>query len=155
MKLGTVHLYEVDVTPELTDRGLLHHTTHLVLAEQARAAALDELGASPDWMWGNGCVLVVRGLTAEYRKPIFSGAKLLIVSEVTETSGSSLEFRQCLYPSHDLPRMSVDGNSPSPAGEVRVRLVFVNVAERRATALPAQLRTMRAESTPGGQAVAS
>jgi YbgC/YbaW family acyl-CoA thioester hydrolase len=149
------HLYEVEATPDLIDAGgVLYHANHLVLAERAREAALGELG-SPlhQQMWSDGRALLVRDVSAQYRKPVFAGAKLLIASTVT-ASGDRLEFVQRFFCRDEAG--AADRQSDRPVCELRALLVCVNVFERRVSALPgALLEALGAGTAPASQGAVS
>jgi acyl-CoA thioester hydrolase len=139
------HIYEVEATPDLIDEGgLLNHANYLVLAERARGAALEELGSPLDrQMWSDGRALVVRDLSVQYRKPVFAGMKLLVVSTMI-ASVDRLEFTQRFF------------SSDRPVCEVRACLVCVNVFERRVSALPvALLVALATTAAPESRRVAS
>jgi YbgC/YbaW family acyl-CoA thioester hydrolase len=154
MESEKAYLYEVEATPDLIDAGgVLYHPNHLVLAERAREAALEELGSPLQrQMWSDGRALLVRNLSAEYRKPVFAGAKLLIVTTVT-ASEDRLDFVQCIF-LRDEARPA-DRRSDRPVCEVHARLVCVNVFERRVSALPGSLLEALSARTLASQGAVS
>jgi acyl-CoA thioesterase FadM len=140
MAPGTRHTHHVNVPYDLLDRGMtLHHPSHLVLAERARAAALEELGSSVDDMWDSGFALLVRSLSIEYLEPVYAGTHLTIRTAFKPVSSSALDVEQQFW----LSRTTADGRTVGTGGmvcEVSLRLVCANLVERRVAALPEALR---------------
>jgi acyl-CoA thioester hydrolase len=150
-------LHEVDVTADLIDAfGILYHANFLLLAERAREAALKELGTPVDQLWNQGCGLPVRDLSVQYRKPVFVGSRLAIVTRITAISESRLEVVQQFFLRHDPVACARVRASDRPAAEVRLVVVCMNVLERRIAALPARLlQNIGFGSTPATLKVAS
>jgi acyl-CoA thioesterase FadM len=147
MAAETTYTHHVDVTSDLLDRGIgLAHPNYLVLAERARAAAFEELGSPIDVMWRDGFVLLVRSIAIDYRKPIFAGARIAIVTSLRVVSESTIDAEQRFLLGGAGSGAVSRTDATRAECEMRARLVCANLVESKVDTLPRALRNALSSS---------
>jgi acyl-CoA thioester hydrolase len=94
--IGTSHLYRLRVYFEDTDAGgMVYYANYLKFAERARTEMLRSAGIShAEMVADDGLMLVVRRLTAEYRRSARLDDTLEIETRLAECSGATLTLDQ-------------------------------------------------------------
>jgi YbgC/YbaW family acyl-CoA thioester hydrolase len=146
------HVHDCEVSFDLLDPGqVVYHPNYLILCDRARSAALEEMGYSVAQLWSDGLALAVRENTSEYFKPARMGQKLVILTTLHDTSGTSLSLIQRILPRESFQGVSLQ-EGPFVEGFIeidpkfmiyylKIRLVCLNLEPFRPTRLPLRLST--------------
>lgn len=81
-----VQYYETD------QMGVVHHSNYIRWFEEARTDFLEKSGFSYAWMEGQGIIIPVLFVSAEYKAMVHYGEDVLILPTVTEFNGVKLKL---------------------------------------------------------------
>ena len=145
---GKTHIHRTAPDFSLIDAGqALYHPNYLIVADQARAAALEMAGYPFHELWKDGYSLAVRENTSEYFKPVWMGQKLAILTSLVEATGSTLRVRQRFVAAELVGERTgfVAAFEPSAVEtihSVTLLLVSIRLTPIKAARLPEKLRAV-------------
>lgn len=86
--MDKIKLYEHRVSYYETDQmGIVHHSNYIRWFEDARVDFLEQAGFSYKKMEDMGVMIIVLGVSCEYKNPARFGDRIIVIPKITEFNG--------------------------------------------------------------------